>query len=331
MKHWQIIVIVLLLATAGWAIISYPPGTRTVSQVRTEQPDPIPTPEPKQQPITLLFVGDIMLSRSVGDAMAARKDWTWPFALIASATRDADLAFANLETTISTRGTVNGCGYCFRSDPRVVEGLTFAGFDVLSVANNHTWDYGLTALEDTLGILADNNMNTVGAGLTLTEARGPLIKTIGATRIAYLAYTDILPASAQATEARAGVNLYNADRMAADIERARSLADVVVVSFHTGTEYEPFHNPVQERIYRSAIDSGADLVVGHHPHVVQDVERYKGKWIAYSLGNFVFDQNFSEATRRGGMLRVTVEDGAISVVATASVDISKQYQVSHSR
>jgi poly-gamma-glutamate synthesis protein (capsule biosynthesis protein) len=202
----------------------------------------------------------------------------------------------------------------------------YAGADVVSLANNHMWDYGLPALEDTLGYLATNDISAAGAGRTLEEARGPIVRTVGGTRIAYLAYTNILPESALATDVRAGVNLYNAIRMVADIARARTLADIVVVSFHTGTEYEVRHNADQERIYRSAIDAGADLVVGHHPHVVQDTERYKGKWIAYSLGNFVFDQNWSDATRQGMLLDVSVQNGEIVAVATRSVDISKQYQ-----
>jgi len=236
--------------------------------------------------------------------------------------------FANLETTISERGTQNGCGYCFRADPKVVGGLVFAGVDVVSMANNHIWDYGRPALEDTLDYLAANDLSAVGAGRSLEEARGPVIRTVAGTRIAYLAYTNLLPASAQATDDHAGANIYDAGRMSEDITRARTIADVVVVSFHTGTEYETAHNPEQERIYHAAIDAGADMVVGHHPHVVQDIEQYKGKWIAYSLGNFIFDQNWSAGTRKGALLKVIVTDGEISSVATMSVDISAQYQVS---
>jgi len=329
MKAWQVCVIVVLLAACGWAVVSHPPGRNSLSQdtVRT----PLPTEEPEQGTVTLLFAGDIMLSRSVEDTMKSKNDWHWPFARIASVTRSADLAFANLETTISDRGTQGGCGYCFRADPLAVRGLVHAGFDVLSVANNHTWDFGLVALEDTLGYLAANDISAVGAGRTVTEARGPVVRTVADTRIAYLAYTDILPASAQATADRAGVNLYDPVRMQEDIVRARALADVVVVSFHTGTEYETVHNAHQEAVYRAAVDAGADLVVGHHPHVVQDMERYKNGWIVYSLGNFVFDQNFSLATRRGGLLTVVVEGGVISRVSTASVDISTLYQASVGR
>ena len=330
MKRWEVYTLIVLAALGAWAVVLYPPGTRVVRQERNPTPTADPTSE-ATVPVTLLFVGDIMLSRSVGDMMTVRSDWSWPFAAVASVTHAADLAFANLETTISMRGSVNGCGYCFRADPRVMEGLVFAGFDVLSVANNHMWDYGLPALEDTLSSLAANDIDAAGGGRVLNEARGPVIRTVRGTRIAYLAYTNILPASAQAAEARAGVNLYDPTRMTEDITRARSQADVVVVSFHTGTEYEPIHNADQERIYHGAIDAGADIIIGHHPHVVQDIEKYNGKWIAYSLGNFIFDQNWSDETRRGLMLTVTVIDGRITDVASRSVDISKRYQASLGR
>lgn len=326
MKRWQIGVIVLLLAASAWVVVSYPPGTRVVRTVAVATP--APTPLPDTRPVMLLFAGDIMLSRSVGDSMNAKRDWLWPFSRIASVTASADLAFANLETTISTHGAKNGCGFCFRADPKAVTGLVSAGFDVLSVANNHIWDFGSQAFADTLGYLAVSDISAVGGGRNEVEARTPVVRTVRMTRIAYLAYTDLLPASAGALASRSGANIWDEQRMKEDVARARTMADVVVVSFHTGTEYEPLHNAVQEHIYHAIIDAGADLVVGTHPHVVQDIEQYKGKWIAYSLGNFVFDQNFSDATRKGLIVSVTVTGGRITDVSRIPVDISKQYQTS---
>lgn len=286
------------------------------------------TDTPMPQSVSLLFVGDIMLSRSVGALMLEQDDWFWPFRQIASVTAEADLAFANLETTVSNRGTASGCGFCFRADPRSLQGLAVAGFDVVSVANNHIWDYGADAFVDTLMHVRAMHIDPVGGGSNLAEARAPVIREVRGTRIAYLAYTDLLPLSAGATLHTPGVNRYDPVRMQEDIAAARQLADVVIVSFHTGDEYHLAHNAKQERIYHAAIDAGADLVVGHHPHVVQEVEHYRGGWIAYSLGNFIFDQNFSVATTHGLMLRVTLVDGHISDVASSSVTISPQYQPS---
>lgn len=291
MNYWYITASVLFIAVCAAAAVFCFPSTTTV----------IGLPPP---PVTLLFVGDVMLARSVGDAMAARDDWLWPFARIASVTRAADLAFANLETTVATRGTASGCGYCFRADPKAVAGLVYVGFDVLSVANNHSHDYGPDALSDTLRNLRTNGISPVGDN-------GPIVKTVRGTRIAYLAYSEPI----------------NTTRMASDIVQARAMADVLIVSVHAGTEYEPVHNATQERISHAAIDAGADLVIGTHPHVVQDMERYNGKWIAYSLGNFVFDQNWSDATRHGLMLTVKVRDGHIADITQTPIEISKQYQV----
>lgn len=297
MKRWQYIVLLLLLAAGAWAVISYPVGKHVIEFVQS--------PTPKQEPITLLFVGDVMLARSVGDTMAAKNDWTWPFARIASTTRAADVAFANLETTISTRGAPSGCGYCFRADPRVTEGLRYAGFDALSVANNHIHDYGPDAFADTLAAISSSSMSPV-------IGDEPVIKTVRDTRIAYLAFAEP----------------FNETRIVADITRVHTQTDVLIVSFHAGTEYELMHNATQERVYRAAVDAGADLVIGTHPHVVQDVEQYRGKWILYSLGNFVFDQNWSDATRHGLMVRATVLNGHITGVEQIPVEISKQYQAS---
>jgi poly-gamma-glutamate capsule biosynthesis protein CapA/YwtB (metallophosphatase superfamily) len=308
MRRWQIIAI-LLLVGAGALIVTLP---TQISDQRSL--------------VTLLFVGDVMLSRSVGDLMVAKQDWFWPFERIASVTAAADLTFGNLETTISTRGTVGGCTYCFRADPRAAAGLARAGFDVMSVANNHIWDYGAQAFTDTLLALSTSDISYVGGGRDIIEARTGVVRTVNGTRVGYLAYTDLLSTSVQAGPTSPGVDLFDADRMREDIALMRGRADVVIVSFHGGTEYETTHNDSQERIYRGAIDDGADLVIGSHPHVVQEVDHYKDSWIAYSLGNFVFDQNFSPETMQGLMLSVLVEDGRIVAVTQVPIAISRQYQ-----
>lgn len=323
MRHWQLIALIALLMAATGAVIVFSSGHTLVRDVFVRTPAPTPV-----TPVTLLFVGDIMLSRSVGELMVSTKDWIWPFRMVASVTRQFDVAFANLETTISARGVKSGCGFCFRSDPRVVQGLVHAGFDVLSVANNHIWDYGPQAFMDTFDAVVSAGMDPVGGGHTEIEARAGIVRTVRGTRVGYLAYTDILPGSAAVGPTKPGVNIWEMDRMLEDIRAMRSRADVMVMSFHGGDEYHPEHNAKQEEIYHAAIDAGADLVIGSHPHVVQELEHYKDGWIAYSLGNFIFDQNFSPETMRGMALTVQVLGGRVTMVNPLVVSISRQYQPS---
>ena len=277
---------------------------------------------------SMLFVGDIMLSRSVGDTMKAKNDYLWPFRNIAEYLNSADLTFANLETPISSRGKNVGSIYSFRSDPKSIEGLTYAGFDVLSVANNHAWDWGHDAFVDTLYHLASARISYVGGGHSEYEAHAGVIKKVGDTKIGFLAYTNLLPKSLSAVEDKAGVVIWDEAQMIEDIKIMKNRAELVVVSFHWGEEYKLVHNALQEKIARIAIDAGADLIIGHHPHVVQDIQQYKGKYIVYSLGNFVFDQNFSTETMKGLSIRVWLKNSKIDKLESVPVNISKQYQVS---
>lgn len=320
--HWPIVLVSGSLgALAVFAMTAIPPVRVAVTNVWER------TPIIHEETAHLVFVGDIMLGRSVADSMAQWLDWSRPFVAVASVTAGADLTFGNLESVVSDRGSPQGCTYCFRADPRALIGLLDAGFDVLSVANNHAWDYGPDAFTDSLSRLPIAGISPVGGGTNATAARTPVVLRAGKARVAYVAYTNLLPASACTTDTHAGVSCYRADAMREDIAAARQAADIVVVSFHAGDEYAP-HNATQERIYHDAIDAGANLVIGHHPHVVQDIEQYHGGWIAYSLGNFIFDQTWSPETMHGLLVDVTIKDTTIVNLATRSVDISGQYQAS---
>ncbi|MEK7169845.1 MAG: CapA family protein [Patescibacteria group bacterium] len=292
---------------------------------------PVAVAEPPEE-VHIVFVGDIMLSRKVGELMAEKKDATFPFASTTEFVNSADIAFANLENPVSTGGTRSGSAYSFRADPLVLPRLKNAGFKVVSIANNHIWDYGKQAFLDTLTHLSENGIAAVGGGLNYDEAHAPGIFTVGKqgsrrlTNIAFLAYTNLLPASLGRASSTPAVARYDDDILQADIERATLLADVVVVSFHWGEEYQIAHNAEQERVAHLAIDAGANLIVGHHPHVVQEVEEYNGGTIAYSLGNFVFDQNFSEDTKQGLMLLVTIRDSKITDVTRKQIAFSDDFR-----
>lgn len=275
---------------------------------------------------TLLFVGDIMLSRAIGKAMNTNSNWNFPFLKIAELLKSADITFANLEGPISNNGTKVGSIYSFRADPKTIEGLLYSGFDVVSIANNHIWDYGGEAFKDTLKILKENNISSVGGGSTYDEAHTPIIKEVNGIKIAYLGYTNLLPTFLGSKGDKLSVAFPEESQMVLDIQKAKASADIVVVSFHWGEEYKTHHNAFQEKLAHKAIDAGANLIIGHHPHVAQDMEKYKDGYIAYSLGNFVFDQNFSEDTRSGLLLKVTIKNKTIDQVISQKVNFNSSFQ-----
>ncbi len=286
-----------------------------------------PTESPASNAVKMVFVGDIMLSRSVGAKMSELNDFRYPFRKIADYLNSFDLAFANLETPISDRGVKVGSIYSFRSDPRSVDGLNFGGIDVVSLANNHIWDYGREAFADTMKHLNNGGIDYIGAG-SYEHVHQGVVKEIKNTKIGFLAYTNLAPRGTAATPQSAGVGFIDTDQLAQDIKNLKMRSDIVIISFHFGDEYKQQHNSYQENISELAINSGADLVVGHHPHVVQEVEKYKNGWIAYSLGNFIFDQNFSKETMEGLVLEVDVRGDEIISVRSRKINISKNYQPS---
>ncbi len=285
---------------------------------------------------TLLFVGDIMLSknRGVWKQIVKNRNVEYPFLKIADTLRSADLTFGNLEGPISSRGHSVGNKYSFRDDPIVVKGLKFAGFDIMSVANNHIFDWGGKAFDDTLSILNSNGIDTVGGGVNYTNANIPVIESINGVKIAFLAYSlvDYDKNSFLAEGNMPGKSSFNLKYTARAVRRIKELgiANIVVVSFHWGDEYKTHSNKEQQNIAHVLIESGADIIIGHHPHVVQEVERYKKGWIAYSLGNFVFDQSFSKETMRGLMLDVTINNKSKKIfkVKPIEIKISKTFQPS---
>jgi poly-gamma-glutamate synthesis protein (capsule biosynthesis protein) len=207
----------------------------------------------------------------------------------------------------------------------VIEGLKTAGFNVVSQANNHTYDWGADALIDSLDRLRAAGIQPVGAGQNILAAHYPLLVNVDGLRIAFLAFVNIDPKEAAAGVGRPGVAWLDPAQALADIRFARPLADLVIVCPHWGVEYalKPTHDQVE--LAHQMIDAGADIVVGSHPHVVQPLEKYHDHWIAYSLGNFIFDQRDS-ATHRGLMLKASVRDKHIIDVASLPIDINSRFQ-----
>ena len=275
--------------------------------------EPLPTgrgaataPSPQ---VRLLFVGDIMLDNLPGETVAEGGD---PFAHFASILDGADLAVGNLECVVATVGEKVPKSYNFRAHPRVVP-LLARYFDAVSLANNHTGDFGKEALVEMLDLLDKGKVRHFGAGRNLEEAHAPLILEHKGLRIALLGYDEFRPREFAAGPDTPGVawSLWEQPRVLADIRAARTKhrADLVIPYMHWGWEGDPEPNERQRALARRMIDAGADVVVGGHPHVTQGAESYKGRLIVYSLGNFVFDEY---KDRTGWVLRLTLnKDGLV--------------------
>ncbi|EKD49494.1 MAG: hypothetical protein ACD_63C00125G0012 [uncultured bacterium] len=286
---------------------------RALKEKETEKIEENKVEEKKKEPVTLLAVGDLNLSRHVWKKIQDHGgDVTHPFKATAEFTSDADISFANLETQVSDRREVPSEGMVLMADPSVLEGVKYAGFDIVSTANNHTGDFGNDIVTDSVRFLDQAGILHVGSGKNKEEAHKPVIMEVKGNKIAFFAYENVPPDAYAAGPDDPGVAWLDIDIMERDIKRVRDEVDYVIVSMHFGPEYvhEP-HEKVQVEPAHAAIDFGANLVIGHHPHVTQTKEEYKDGYIMYSLGNFVFDQMWSEDTRKGEIFKGTLENGKV--------------------
>jgi len=266
------------------------PATETV----TLTPTSTPTPPPSLQ-VNLAAVGDMMLARTVGDQVLARGPEI-VFAGVQSVLDSADVLVGNLECAITDGGERQLKSYTFAAPPETAQALALAGFDLLSLANNHAMDYGSQGLFDTRDNLGQSGIASVGAGENSAQAHAPVILERNGLRLAFLAYVDVPDENDGfdahtwiATASQPGVAWADLDQITADVAAARLQADVVVVLLHSGFEIKDVA-PNQRAEAHAAIDAGAALVIGSHSHLLQDIEKYHGGLIAYSLGNFVFDE-----------------------------------------
>ena len=248
-----------------------------------------PSPAPQERPPVIVITGDILLAGRA-ERLIEEKGSAAPFAEVSATLREADLAIGNLECSLSTRGKRADKRYTFRADPKTVAALSEAGFDVMTLANNHSVDYGPQALADTLQTLSEAGIAVAGAGADAELARQPVIVARGEppVRIAVLAFSNMEPVSFYAGRGRPGTNPAQPDAIRESVSKARHQADAVIVLFHWGDEHSTSPTARQRELAYLAADAGADLVVGHHPHVLQGFERRGRALIAYSLGNFLF-------------------------------------------
>ncbi len=308
--------------------------------VRTPQSYPLNTPgQPPGTVATVTVVGDVMLGRRVGAAMARTGDFAAPLRPTAERLAAADVTIANFEATLSRDGSPTQGGDSFAADPRVVAGLQLAGVDVLSLANNHVGDWGTRALVQTVQAVRDMGIQPVGAGVDLDTARSPAIVDVRGVRIGVLA-TDSIGESPAAGAGQPGTNRLNMPprtgpldeaaltRILGDITALRPQVDLLLVLTHWGTQYTHAAEPVQRQVGRAMVAAGADLVVGGHPHWVQGVELVdpaEGSLIVHSLGNFIFDMDFMQRTQEGVFLEAVTWDGDLKAVDFVPYVIGSDY------
>ncbi|MDD5721168.1 MAG: CapA family protein [Candidatus Pacebacteria bacterium] len=270
--------------------------------------------------ITLSFAGDIMLDRGVKNSVIKNfnNDYSQLFEksdTLLELSKNTDIFFANLEGPVSDKGADQKNLYSFRMDPVVIPTLKGAGLSVLSLANNHINDWGHNAFIDTLARLKENEILYTGGGNNATEAETPAIIEKYGMKIGYLGFSDVGPNNLPADAGKAGILLANNPNFDQIIKNAAKQVDYLVVAFHFGVEYQTKHNARQEELAHRAIDDGAKIIIGSHPHIVEDTEIYKNGYIAYSLGNFIFDQSWSKPTMKGMLLELKLfKDGSMTAV-----------------
>lgn len=276
--------------------------------------------------IRIAAVGDIALNGAYTQ-LARRPEMPGVLDGVASLLRNADLAIGNLEGALTERpSTGRSSRFCLRGHPRYASVLRAAGFHVLSLANNHILDFGWEATEETLNCLEAAGIHTVGVGRNLDAARKPIQLSVNGITISILAYCGVptgLPIFA--TDQRPGVAPARAAFMIEDIAKARKNCDFLVVCLHWGQEYVGYPTPSQRRSARRLVSAGANLILGHHPHVLQGWENLSGGLVTYSLGNFAFaEEEWTCTDRDDNDFRVTYKLNDNSRrSAVLNVDITK--------
>ena len=284
--------------------------------------------------VRILFTGDVIPARCVYARQQAEGDYAFAFREIAPVLNGADLVVGSLDASLSDAGKPIGCTPTFNllAPPRTVEGLAYAGFDVMTLASNHIKDCGGRgttacdeALLDTLANLHAAGIATTGAGADTDEAKNPAVVEVGGTRFSFLGYDDIA-GYYSAGEGTPGSAPLDSTTLADDIRRAARGADVVVVLPHWGVEYTVDPTERQRELAKIALDAGATLIAGNHPHTIQATEDHGDRYVAYSLGNFVFDQDWSVETQESMLLAATFEGKRLVDIELVPVRIGRDYQ-----
>lgn len=271
--------------------------------------------------VTFLAVGDIMISRGVSRAIARSGNPRLPFEKMSDVFLSTDFNFGNLESPVSGNDNIIGKGLVFNMNTRHIEGLTAYNFKVLNLANNHALDQGTKGLSNTQDILDKNGITYLGVGDNLDEAWKPKIFTVKGVKIGFIgtSYASINDGGVARNDYVA--RMEDTDRLKTAIQQLKTQgADFIVATMHAGVEYKRKPDKTQIDFAHAAIDHGADIVIGAHPHWAQIFETYKQKYIFYSLGNFIFDQSWSRDTMEGLALKITLQNQKSEVSSKTQIE-----------
>lgn len=317
---WGLLVVIVALITVFMIWItqlvgSQPPTVTSINvppvrNIQTNNPLPTPVIEPASASWTMTAVGDIMLDRHVRDTLK-QKGQLFPFALIKDQFINKDLVLANLEGPFTNSGSVaTNEKLIFTFDPAMAPILRQVGFTTFSLANNHTFNFGQAGVANTRQVLQQAGLEAFGD--PKNTAGFSLIKEIHDQKIGLIGYHGLVPGLASILQ---------------EIRDLKPRVDTLIVMPHWGVEYSLAATTRQRSEAHQLIEAGADIIIGAHPHVVEPVEIYQGKFIAYSLGNFLFDQYFSQDTLEGLLLHITVADHAPTIQFVPVVTKQQQIQL----
>lgn len=282
----KLVFVLILISMAFTFVFVFKPLLFPQSLIPQITPTALPSPLPRPSSITLMAVGDIMLGRSVNFQMIKKGNWRYPFLKTATLLSSADLAFGNLESPFFSPCPTTQTGMVFCARPEAVAGLTEAGFDVLSIANNHILNQGKTGREQTIELLINNQ-------ILPSDSQKLVVKQLNQEIIGFLSF-DLTANN-------------NPAPILKIIKESAPQVDILIVSLHWGAEYQKEPAIWQKELAHQIIEAGAKVIIGHHPHVIQPTEKYQDGLIFYSLGNFVFDQDWSQQTKEGEIAKIVFE------------------------
>lgn len=279
------------------------------------------------EPVVIHAVGDIMLAGS-GEKIYRKYGYDYPFAATREILQQGDIVIGNLESPLASSGIeFTDKKFRFKVDPQAALALKKAGFTHLSLANNHILDFGVAGLQETLAALAANSIISAGAGQNLTAARKAGITAIHGVKVAFLSYSLTYPEEFFAGKETAGTAPGYAALFTADIAAAKKQADCVIVAFHWGGEGLDKPKAYQIIAAHRAVDAGADIIIGHHPHTLQGVEYYGKGVIFYSLGNYAFG-SYSRSSEISMIARITFDAGirAVEIIPLSVLNSQVKFQ-----